>query len=178
MSEAVAITGIIVSGVVGPSLGAGMAQLQYKRARRSEREDDLLHMLDEVVLYVNRGRRALEASAEHARAGTPPNEPEPHAAWEQYADVLPPMRAAFQRIFVRLGRSSSIPLAIESVRSAFFSLREPIDKHRDGAKWSSELDTEYSNALAAFTATQDALYDAINARVGLPSGRGRRKLTK
>jgi hypothetical protein len=176
MSEAVAITGILVSGVVGPSLGAVMAQRQYKRARRSEREDDLLHMLDEVVLYVNRGRRALEAAAEHARAGATPNEPEPRAAWEQYADVLPPMRAAFQRIFVRLGRSSEIPLAIENVRSAFFALREPIDRHRDGQVWEAKLDSEYSAALVAFKATQDALYDAINERVGLPSDSRKGKL--
>jgi hypothetical protein len=170
----VAITGIVVSGVLGPIVGFAAAHFQYRTARQAEREDELLHVLDDVVLYVNRGRRALETTAEVARQGIAANDAEFRAAWAVYAaDTLPPMRAGFQKVFVRLGRVGPIPEAIEQMRHEFFALRAPLDRYRAGEPWSNALDIAFDNALKEFMIQQDLLYDAVHGKVGLQNGSNR-----
>jgi hypothetical protein len=136
-------------------------------------------VLDDVVLYVNRGRRALENTADVARQGIAANDTESRDAWAVYAaDTLPPMRASFQKVFVRLGRVGPIPEAIEQMRHEFFALRAPLDRYRAGEPWSNALDIAFDTALKKFMTQQDLLYDAVHGKVGLQIGSHRATISR
>jgi hypothetical protein len=72
MSDAVPITAIVISGVVGPATAAGLTLYQAARHRRAAREDELLKVLDDVVLELGKPREALEAMFILWRDGVPP----------------------------------------------------------------------------------------------------------
>lgn len=114
----VSVTGIAVSGVVGPTMTAWAARRaqrhQFVRDREAKRRDELLGLLDEAAATIGSGATRMRQLAEAAAAGADP--PPDLPAWSEKVFAIG------QRLQLRLGGGHDIVKSYERARALLTEL--------------------------------------------------------
>lgn len=109
----VSVTGIVMSGVVGPAATAWATRRaqrqQFVRDREARRRDELLGLLDEAAATIGSGATRMRELAEAADAGTDP--PAELRAWSET------VFSTGQRLRLRLGADHDIVTSYERARA-------------------------------------------------------------
>ena len=148
------VTGIVVSGVVGPaatSWGARRAaRRQFIRDQVAHRRDDLRGLLDDAAAVLGVGPIRLRETWEAAQAGTMN---EGLRDWPDEVYVLG------QRLRLRLDPADPIVTRYEAVRAAL----QDVGQIRPGSD-----EQRYEAAVTAFETARDAFLAASLARLDAP----------
>jgi hypothetical protein len=146
------VTGIVVSGVVGPSATAfasrRAARKQFNRDEAARRRDELRSVLDEAAALLGLGPTRLRQTREAERAHAPLLEE--LRLWPEQVYVIG------QRLRLRLGADDAIVIAFEAVREALVETAE-LTGDPDEAR--------YEKAVAHFEAAREQLLEAARARL-------------
>lgn len=129
MSNALAlgITGIVVSGVVGPSVAAWFSrrgdQARFARDQSQRRGEDLRAILDEAAMTLGVGETNLRLAHEAAARGEV--EPAEVKEWASQVHLLG------QRLLLRLSADDPVVSSYEGVREALLQVGKTYgDDHR------------------------------------------------
>ena len=119
--ESVAITAIVVSGVVGPTITASLTAWWTNRRQREDHEQELKSelrtVLDEGAHAAGRCKRAFERIYVQHRDGVPRDSPDARDAFRGRRQEMQEVLYCEDRIALRLGTESSVHQAyLEVVR--------------------------------------------------------------
>jgi hypothetical protein len=121
---AVAITGIVVSGVVGPALGAWWSRSRQQADHAVELDREIRRVLDEGAAAVGATKRAFESLWALQRNGVSPDaEPARNCVFE-WRQELAAARTAGDRIAIRLGEEHEVSRAYSACIAALDEQRE------------------------------------------------------
>lgn len=155
------VTGIAVSGIVGPSATAWAsrraARKQFLRDRAAARRDELRNLLDEAAVTLGLGGPRLRQVQRDGEPRSQPSEPQP--SWSEQVFTLG------QRLRLRLPANDPIVLAYDQARHQLVALAE-LSPQAD--------DASHEQAMTAFEAARDAFLAASQASLDAPlSDKGR-----
>ena len=140
------VTGIVVSGVVGPTISGWAVRRadaqRFKREQRGKRHDDLRAVVDEAATLLAVGATNIRLLQE-ARAA---NREEPESVRDWASNV----HALQQRLLLRVAPSDSVATAYQEVRDALIAL----DRQQDQAQ--EEAVQEFEGKRLAFLAAARA----------------------
>ena len=108
---AVAITAIVVSGVVGPSLSAVWSRARQRADQRRDSSKELREVLDEGAHALGESKRAFEYVWVLYSNKCPPDDDRAVRASDSWRQALARVRFAEDRIAIRLGDGHEIHLA-------------------------------------------------------------------
>lgn len=149
----VSITGIAVSGVVGPSTTAWAsrraARAQFLRDRAAFRRDELRGLLDEAAIVLGLGGTRLRQAWEAEQAGQALDQFRP---WSEQVFTLS------RRLRLRLAADDPIVVAYDVVRDRLVTAGELVSQPEQ-ARYETAL-CEFETARDAFLATCQAVLDA------------------
>lgn len=150
----ISITGIAVSGVVGPSTTAWAARRaarsQFLRDRAADRRDELRDLLDEAAGVLGLGATRLRQSWESDRAGREAPDLQP---WSEQVFTIG------QRLRLRLPANDPIVAAYNSVRQKLVAAGALV----------SELNAEtYEAALGEFETARDHFLETSQTALDAP----------
>jgi hypothetical protein len=158
----VSITGIAVSGVVGPSTTAWAARRaarsQFLRDRAANRRDELRSLLDQAASVLGLGATRLRQAWEEDRAGG-----------SGTTDLQPWSEEVFttgQRLRLRLREDDPIVVAYDSVLQKLVAAGE-LRSQPDERRYEAAL-TDFEAARSDFLARSQA---ALNAPIVVKKGR-------
>lgn len=145
------VTGIVVSGVVGPAVTAGAARRaarkQFVRDQNAKRREDLRALFDEAARVLGVGAIRLRESRQAASAGTMPDE---LRDWSDEVYVIG------QRIRLRLGATDPVVANYDAVRAAL----------RQAGEIGPDADAQlHEDAIAGFEAARDTFLVAAQAKL-------------
>lgn len=148
------VTGILVSGIVGPGATAWAsrrtARKQFVRDRAAARRDELLSLLDEAAVTLGLGGpRIRHAQRADERRG-PPTEAQP--SWSEQVFTLG------QRLRLRLSADDPIILAYDRARQQLVALAE-LPSEADEASHEQVM-TAFETARDAFLIASQAVLEA------------------
>lgn len=119
-AEVLGVTGIVVSGVVGPLIALWAARngdrRRYSLDARQRQHEDLQKVVDEGAVLLGAGQTNLRLAHEAARAGN--NVPEAVKEWSSAVHLLG------QRLLLRLPTNDPIVVSYDAVREALVALGE------------------------------------------------------
>jgi hypothetical protein len=149
-----AVTGIVVSGVVGPSTTAWAARKaarsQFLRDRAAERREELRQVLDEAASVLGLGATRLRQAWEADQAGRQATDLQP---WSEQVFTIG------QRLRLRLPADDPIVIAFDTVRKRLVTAGE----------LASQPDAEaYETALTEFEAARDGFLARSQAALNAP----------
>jgi hypothetical protein len=122
MSSAVTlgVTGILVSGVVGPAVSAWFNrrgdEQRFGRDQLQRRREDLRAIVDEGAVLLGAGETNLRLAYEAVTGGNP--EPADVTEWASRVPLLG------QRLLLRLSEADPVVVAYEAVRTALLAVGE------------------------------------------------------
>jgi hypothetical protein len=122
MSSAVTlgVTGIVVSGIVGPAVSAWFSrrgdEQRFARDQLQRRREDLRAVVDEGAVVLGAGETNLRLASEAVARGNP--EPAEVKEWASRVHLLG------QRLLLRLPEADSVVAAYEAVRVALVEVGE------------------------------------------------------
>jgi hypothetical protein len=147
------ITGIAVSGIVGPSTTAWAtrrsARSQFLRDQAAERRDELRKLLDEAASVLGLGATRLRQAWESDRAGRQDTNLQP---WSEQVFTIG------QRLRLRLRADDPIVVAYEIVRQKLVAAGGLVSQ--PGAETYEAALREFEAARDRFLATSQAALDA------------------
>lgn len=143
------ITGIVVSGIVGPQVSARSSRrassAEFARTQTSRQRDDLRSLLDEAAVLLASGATNLRAVREAAEASTPLAP----GVREWLGQVFP----LGQRLRLRLAEEHEVVRAYDDVRTALTLVGEgPSDVETAIAGFEQKRQTFLDLGRAALTA--------------------------
>ncbi len=149
------VTGIGVSGIIGPSATAWAsrraARKQFVRDRAAARRDELRALLDEAAVTLGlAGPRLRQA---HQSSGIESHENDLRPSWSEQVFTLG------QRLRLRLTPGDAIVIAYEQVRRRLVDLAEVPAQADDATR---------EAAFAAFETARDAFLAASQAALDTP----------
>lgn len=148
------VTGIVVSGVVGPAAtswaGRRAARRQFVRDQAARRLDDLRALFDEAATVLGVGPIRLREIWEASRTGA---DDEALREWPDQVYVIG------QRLQLRLGADDPVVRQYETVRTA---LREAGEISPDAGM------QRYEQAVSRFESARDSFLAAAQARLDAP----------
>lgn len=149
----VSITGIVVSGIVGPSTTAWAARkaarAQFLRDRAAERRGELEKLLDEASSVLGLGATRLRQVWELERAGRKTTEFQP---WSEQVFLIG------QRLRLRLRANDPIVLSYDAVRQKLVIAGELVSQS-DVERYEAAL-VDFETAREGFLTTSQAALDA------------------
>jgi hypothetical protein len=149
-----AVTGIVVSGIVGPSATAWAsrraARKQFVRDRAAARRDELRSLLDEAAVTLGLGGSRLRQVRHSGEPGSRLSEPQP--SWAEQVFTVG------QRLRLRLPADDPIILSYDRVRQQLVVLAE-LSSQADEASYEQVM-TAFETARDAFLAASQAALDA------------------
>jgi hypothetical protein len=138
------VTGIVVSGIVGPALAAWFSgrgeQQRFAREQLQRRREDLRVLVDEGAVLLGAGETNLRLAHEAVARRDP--EPAEVKEWGGAVHLLG------QRLLLRLSRDDEVVVAYEAVRDALLRVGEAYGDER-----------RYPAAVAAFEERRAAFLD-------------------
>jgi hypothetical protein len=150
-----AVTGIVVSGIVGPSATAWAsrraARKQFVRDRAAARRDELRSLLDEAAVTLGLGGPRLRQVRHSGEPGSRLTEPQP--SWAEQVFTVG------QRLRLRLPADDPIILAYDRARRQLVALAELSSQAADEASH-EQVTTAFETARDAFLAASQAALDA------------------
>lgn len=157
MADAVlitSVTGIVVSGVVGPAATAWAtrraARKQFVRDQNAKRREDLRALLDEAARVLGVGPIRLRETWEAEAGGTMPDV---LRAWPDDVYVIG------QRLQLRLGAEDAVVTKYRAVRTAL---------HEAGQVAPDAETQHHENAVLRFEAARDEFLAAAQAKLDEP----------
>lgn len=151
----VSVTGIVVSGVVGPTATAWAARRaarkQFVRDRAASRRDELHGVLDEAASVLGLGPTRLRQTREAEQARLPL--PEELRLWPEQVYTIG------QRLRLRLGAADPVVAAYDIVRER---LVDTDRLARDGDE------KQHEDAVLAFEAAREQFLEAARAKLDAP----------
>ncbi len=149
------ITGIVVSGVVGPAAtawaGRRAARKQFLRDQAAKRRDDLRALCDEAARVLGVGPIRLRESWEAQASGAELTEA--HRVWPDQVFVIG------QRLQLRLGAGDKVVTQYDAVRQA---LRDAGQLPPDAGR------QRHEDAVSRFEAARDDFLAAAQAKLDEP----------
>jgi hypothetical protein len=149
----VSITGIAVSGIVGPSTTAWAARRaarsQFLRDRAADRRDELKKLLDEAASVLGLGATRLRQVWELDRAGRETTE---FQSWSEQVFLIG------QRLRLRLRADDAIVVSYDAVRQKLVMAGELVSQS-DAERYETAL-ADFEAAREGFLATSQATLDA------------------
>jgi hypothetical protein len=148
------ITGIVVSGVVGPSTTAWAsrrtARSQFVRDRAAERRDELRKLLDEAASVLGLAGSRLRQAWEADQAGRTDPELQP---WSEQVFTIG------QRLRLRLAADDPIVRAYDAVREQLVGASKLLSQHES---------EKYEDAIQAFEAAREHFLAASQKTLDAP----------
>jgi hypothetical protein len=148
-----AVTGIVVSGVVGPGATAWAsrraARKQFVRDRAAARRDELRSLLDEAAVTLGLGGPRLR---QVRRSGEPKSQLSEQSSWAEQVFTVG------QRLRLRLPADDQIILAYDRARKQLVALAE-LSPQADEARHDQVM-TAFETARDSFLAASHAALDA------------------
>lgn len=165
MADPTALTAIVVSGVVGPGLGAWWTRNRQRDAQEQALAQELRDVLDEAAHALGETKRAFERLYVLQGKDCARTDPAVIAEFQSWRSTLGAVRYAEDRIAIRLGLE-------HPVHTAFVACKLNLEARRSFA-WSYERGETMSVALAeqdaahaAYPAARRAYIEACKALVG------------
>lgn len=150
----VSVTGIVVSGVVGPTATSWAARRaarkQFVRDQAAKRREDLHALLDEAASVLGLGPTRLRQTRELERAGA--ELPEGLRLWPEQ------VYAIGQRLRLRLGGSDPVLQAYDVVRERLI----------EAAQLAAQDDAQHENAVLRFEASREEFLARARAKLDAP----------
>jgi hypothetical protein len=147
------VTGIVVSGVVGPAIAAYFSRRgdrqRFARDQLQRNREDLRALVDEGAVLLGAGETNLRLAHEAASRGE--SEPDEVRDWAGKVHLLG------QRLSLRLASSDAVVRAFERVRTALLAVGERYGN-----------DDEYPAAVAEFETRRTAFLDEARAALERP----------
>jgi len=148
----VSVTGIAVSGVVGPAISGWAIRRadaqRFKREQGRRRRDDLRAVVDQAATLLALGATNLRRIREAGAAGR--EEPDEVRDWASNVHALQ------QRLLLRVAPSDPVAIAYQDVRDALVALDRPDRVALEDAVWDFE-----QKRLAFLAAARASLEKAI-----------------
>lgn len=146
----VAVTGIVVSGVLGPVVASGIAarndRRRFTRDADRERRDELRAVLDDAAVLLSAGPRMLRQVRESA-----PRSAE-HQVATEWSNQVYPMR---ERLLLRLPAQHPVVDTYDRVRDALTAI--------------AQAGRDHEASIAAFEAARDAFLSAARETLDAPA---------
>jgi hypothetical protein len=162
----IALTAIVVSGVVGPGLAAWWTRERQKSDHEQELRRELRAVLDEGAHALGRTKRAFDRVLLLYRQGVPPDSAEAKEAFLDWRAALADVRYEEDRLAIRLG-------ADHPAHEAFCACMKTLEAQRALA-WAYEqssvtrgMTTRTEKANQRYNPTRRAYIDAAKQLVGV-----------
>ena len=154
-ATAIAITGIVVSGVVGPSLGAWWSRQRQRRDISQQRHSALAEVLDDSAKSLGIARQAFERVHVLESGGVSPTTEEATEAARQWRAALTDVRYSRDRLAIRIGER-------HPVHVAFVACVDNLERRRALA-WSYEKGVDTAKARVVEEQAHHAFKDVRTA---------------
>jgi hypothetical protein len=144
------VTGIVVSGIVGPAIAAYFGRRgdrqRFARDQLQRRREDLRTLLDEGAVLLGAGETNLRVAHEAASRGE--SEPDEVRDWAGNVHLLG------QRLLLRLADDDPVVVAYETVRAALVAVGETYGD-----------EDQYREAVTHFETRRSAFLDQARAAI-------------
>lgn len=150
----VSVTGIVVSGVVGPTVTSWAARRaarkQFVRDQAARRREELLALLDEAASVLGLGPTRLRQTRELQRASA--ELPEELRLWPEQVYVIG------QRLRLRLGGADPVVRAYDTVRERLI----------EAGQLAMQDEQQHENAVLRFEAGRGEFLTSARAKLDAP----------
>lgn len=164
-TTAIAITGIIVSGVVGPGFAAWWARQRQRRDLIQQRQAMLSEVLDESARVLGVARQAFERVHVLETSGVPPASEESKQAGQSWRASLTEVRYCQDRLAIRVGEGHPVHVAfgecvgnLERRRALAWSYEQGIDTTK-ARLVEEEAHRSFNNLRSTYLAACKALLE-------------------
>ena len=157
-TTAIAIAGIVVSGVVGPSTIALWASHRQKRDHQHELGKEVRELLDDAAAALGKMRRATMRIVRLWERGLPDSDARVREETAAQREAVEQSRYARDRLRLRLGKDHPVTEAYEEAALVLDEIygivsgragREPIDQYRERINEQGRRFTDRSDAFLA-----------------------------
>jgi hypothetical protein len=159
---AIALSGIAVSGVVGPSLSAAWSRVHQRAEQRREFGHEVRDVLDEAAHALGQTKRAFERVYVLHRRGCPREHTDVSTAFEEWRKALLSVRYCEDRMAIRLGADHEVHLRFVACMRCLEERRPFAWAYERGEPIAEPLEQE-ERAHAAYGALRTTFVDACRA---------------